>query len=187
MIPNGPISLNAWAKSLEITMHGDWGKARYMLRDLPLNVLEASKKAQKTVADKYRRTLIRNIKTNKFGFQLGIDYAIWKAKKGGDPNKVAFWTGLYIRSIITDEHGLYTSVRIKPGIRYSTGFHGKKGQSNITVDQLARILEKGSVSRSISPKPFWKMTYHELGGTKGLGRTFIRSLTQRVRGKITLG
>jgi hypothetical protein len=180
----GALNLNNFTNQIKIELHGDWGRARHTLRTLPLEMLEASVKAQETVARKYKKKLIHNMRTNRFGYSLSPDYMFYKANKGGDPTKAGYWTGLYTQSIIIEKGRTRVNVRIREGIRYSPPDHGRKRSPKLTIDQIAIVLEKGSASRGISPKPFWRDTYLEMGGRRGIGSTFVRSLSQRVRSRV---
>lgn len=168
----------------EVELIGDWGRARYLISHLPEYLREASASAMHAVSEKYRKELIKNIKTNRFGYDLSENYQFYKTYKGGDATKVLYWTGQYVRNIkVIRKRGRYY-VTINPNARYQSGMHGRKRAPRYTIAQIAAINENGVPHKGISPKPVWKKTFKEMGGNKMVRQTFARSLSQRINERV---
>lgn len=96
------------------------------------------------LAHDYRKALIKNIKSNKFGFRLAQSTIQSRLNSGIRKTTPLIFTGDYIKSIIVEG----TTVTVKSGKHYS----------GLTYEELTFILEYGRRDKSIPPFPVWRKT-----------------------------
>lgn len=174
----------------QIELFGDWDKARHCLNNLAGVVTVGSHLGMKSVAEKLKRQVKKNIREN--GASIGWppvsqNYAELKSAFGYDPENLLFLTGTYYRSIDL----WFKNGRYYVGVKAHSRNNFTAGQ-RLTVGQIARILESGSATRNIAPRPLWAPSYKQIGGSrriKALMVWHIRnqiSLKLGVRAKITI-
>lgn len=173
----------------QIELFGDWERTEYMLKNIELAISLGNKAALLSASNKIKRIVRRNIREN--GGSIGWppvseNYAEFKSSLGYDPNNLYHLTGIYYRNItIWSNAGVYY-VGLKNHTRNT--FTGGR----ITLIQIAKILEAGSFVRNIQPRPLWKPSFRQFGGTlrlKGLIIWHIRNqirLKAGVTAKVTL-
>lgn len=155
----------------EFTKFGDWAKTRNLLYRVEGVLRIASAKAQKSAAQKLKRIVLRHIRQNggSIGWPpLSVDYGEYKESLGYDASNILYMTGLYYKSIgvwgVGDRH----YVGVKHGVK-----NRFKGGNNLTVGQIATILENGSTVKNIPPRPLWKPSYRDLGGSRRITNIYV--------------
>jgi hypothetical protein len=173
------------AAGLQVELDGDWVKLNRVVRDLDRDIAQSAMEAQEAIAQKYKKALRKNMKENRFGFQLSKAYSEFKAEHGG-PNTPLIWTRKYYNSIIirTNKTGRLVQVTIKDSAYYSGSSHGASNRSIISVKEVANILEHGSNVHNITARPLWKLTFRDLGGKAGIQQSLNRSLAQRLSTRV---
>lgn len=146
----------------DIIIWGDWQRSKHLLNTIDGVIMMASLKAKKSAAEKLKAAIRKNIREN--GGSLGwpplsTKYQAWKSRKGYDANRMLRMTGLYYRSINVWRKGLNYYVGVQRGIR------NPASGGNITVGQIAKILEYGSDHVGIPARPLWGPTYKQFGGS----------------------
>lgn len=146
-----------------------------LIDSLPRAVQRTMKRAQMNFAKRLKKQVKRNIYNR--GQGLGWDpvsssYASFKRKHGTvkDPNKFYQLYGNYIRAITIKTQGNTVSI----GISKDSSFTNRAG--TLTTAQYAVILESGSLTRNIAPRPLWGPSYQQLGGNKGLRAEMVKAL-----------
>lgn len=159
----------------QIELFGDWELTRRMLLTLDDTLTAALHKANKEAAKRLRRTVRRNIRES--GGSIGWaplkpETKKLKKRRGQDPDRILFATGLYYRSITIWNKGTNYYVGVKRGIRH-------RGM-NKTVGEIARLHESGT--SHIPARPLWAPSYRQMGG----GRRVKNLLIWHIRNQIYL-
>lgn len=165
---------------IRIEPFGDWLRTAALIADLPALIAAGSLKGQKSAADKLRALIRKNIKNqgvpgNPPWPQLSSKYKKQKTSDGYNASQMLIRTGLYYRSIKTWTNGTSYYVGVKKGVRAS---NGKK-----TVGWVAHLLERGSHSRNIKPRPLWVPTFKEFGGNKRIKSTIVWHISSLIYAK----
>lgn len=178
-------NIGAGAIIPQIEKFGDWPKAHRLLGTIDGVLKNAMARANKSIADKLRAQVRKNIRENgaSIGWEpLAVGTRLKKAKLGQDPDRILYATGLYYRSITIWKVGINYYVGVKRGIKHGNG--------NLTVGEIARIHESGR--GNIPARPLWSPSYRQMGGSKrvkGILLWHIRNqiyLAYGIRPKITL-
>jgi hypothetical protein len=82
---------------------------------------------------------------------LTEDYLKRKVKEGKDP-RILIATGRYLEHIVLERQ------ETKDGVFWRVYIQKGRTRTRITFNLLARILEFGSASRNIKPRPHWRPT-----------------------------
>jgi hypothetical protein len=107
---------------------------------------EAAKELANKLANKFKSALIKNIKTNRYGYALAEDTVKRKIALGAPQTPFVF-TGELLKSIYV-ENG---AVKVKKG----------KHSNGLSYEELWFILEFGRRDKLIPARPVWKETYKE--------------------------
>lgn len=145
------------------------------------------------IVEDYKSSLIKNIKSQKFvdggkGFPewkpLSPPYAARKEKLGLD-KRMLIATGKYLKEInvrlpIIDD--LKVSYLVEPSKK--TVYDQKV--SEFTYSWLSAVLERGSVSRNIPPRPHWGPTKAEFENRRSefaerLQKRFVKEFDLRIK------
>lgn len=102
--------------------------------------------AQK-VAEEYKDTLIKNMRSNKFNFKLAMS-TIRKRLAAGKGDTPFIFTEAYINAIVV-KNGVVT---VKRGRHYS----------GLTYKELSFILEYGRRDKHIPARPIWRLTLEDM-------------------------
>lgn len=171
----------------QIELFGDWARTQAMLSTIDGVLAVAMEKGRKSVAEKLKAAIRKNIRENGGSLRwssVSTKYAKFKRRKGYDPNNLLQMTNLYYNSINVWKAGLNYYVGVKRNVKHNEG--------RLTVGQIANILEHGSVTRGIAPRPLWGPTYKQIGGktrVKGVILWHIRNEIYKsygIRPKLTL-
>ena len=129
--------------------NGNWHKIHQIIHRLPATLRVAMMAGQRSVAKKFKAEILKAIRSN--------SYPEKKQAQGGG---LFVFTGSYkrnIKIITTNSNRIY--VGIKKGVRGNN-------KSRLTISEYANILEQGSVTRGIVPRPLWRDTWRKFGGKK---------------------
>lgn len=163
-----------------VELFGDWQKTKNLLSTIDATVLLGYKAGQLSAANKLKKAIRRNIRDNggSLGWEpLSVRYQEYKAELGFDPSRMLYMTGAYYWNITVWNNGINYYVGLKKGVNSRNYFTG----GNITLGQIANILEYGSDSRSIPARPLWHPTFRQIGGAtriKGIVMWHIRNQIQ---------
>jgi len=166
---------------LNYRLVGEWERANYMFRRFPTDVKRGVNLATRKVARKYRRKVIENIRNQ--GAAIGWEpitsekYRKFKESKGefSVDTPLQFF-GSLLQNIKTFKHGqMGWSAGIKAGIRNEKMDHLRKGNS-LSVSEYAGVLEHGSKTRNIRPRPLWTPSWRHIGGNKQLVQEVANTL-----------
>ena len=147
----------------EVELLGDWQRVRNLTREIPLAVREGSILGKKSAARQLRRVVRRNIRENgaRIGWKpLSSTYKKKKSRRGFPANRIYYASGSYYRAIQIWDQGNNTFVGIRKR-KYS-----KSSKSRLTLGQIARVLETGSIIRNIPARPLWGPSFRQFGGNK---------------------
>lgn len=174
----------------EVELIGDWDKVKYALSNLDETIRIGVEKGQESTARKILAIVKRNIREN--GGTIGWEpvshkYGLWKTKKGYDPGNLLVLSGTYYRSItIWNARDRYY-VGVKAGTKNPIT---KGGKNNITVGEIANILERGSRNKTsgrgsgIKPRPLWAPSFRQFGGTKRIKSLIIWHVRNEINNRL---
>lgn len=162
---------------LTIQLFGQWEETIKMIGRLEPAIKASSIKAQLKVCNAIRTKVRAHLRNQDLEWQpLGERYAKRKATKGLD-SRTLIATGGYYHAIevwqVGSQHIVYVGVR--KGVYTSTGGARPK-RSKLQIAQIAAIHEFAT-GKKIPRRPLWNPTIAELGGSKGIQKMYINSLT----------
>lgn len=166
-----------------IRKEGDWIKTRRVLAGIGGATTRGYKLGQLAFANKMLKQVRRNIRNN--GGSIGWPpvssrYADYKSRLGKDPNNLLVLSGLYYKSIhVWEKNGIYYT-GVKHGVRYP------QERGGLTVGQVAKILETGSLVMNIPARPLWKPSYRQIGGNLGVKKTMIWYIRRQIRTELNV-
>lgn len=113
------------------------------------------KKAETELPKEFAKRVFHKLKDNAYNQRLKLlplspKYIQWKRRQGLS-TRILISTGEYVRSIQLKKVGNVWRVLVPPDLIHSG--------SDISMEELARVLEFGSVKRNISPRPLWALTH----------------------------
>lgn len=120
----------------------------------PLNIFQyfddgIRKRLPKGIANEFKGELLKNIETNRFGFQLSKDWEDYKRSIGADTRPFIMFDH-YKRAIVVLTSEGHLSVGFK-----KTSMHPRAGMS---MGRLAVRLEYGDLARGLPARPLWRYT-----------------------------
>lgn len=168
--------LNNYAPKVEL--FGDWDKVNFLLETIDTTIKVGAILGQKSAAEKILVIVKKNIREN--GGSLGWaplseKYKEYKIKKGYNPDSILRMTGLYYKSITKWSNGMNYFVGVKRSTRYT-----KRKGKNLTVTQVATILEHGSSILNIPARPLWGPSYKQFGGNARLKSLMIWHIRNQI-------
>ena len=110
------------------------------------------KRLPKNSAEAFYNLLIKNILSNKYGFNLTKNWLGTKKRKGWD-RRPFIAEGYYIRAIQIFQHEGHLTI----GFR-KTEKHPRTG---IPIGEISKILEYGLAEKGIAARPLWRRTIEE--------------------------
>jgi hypothetical protein len=155
--------------------------------------LDAAAWEGRFIAEGYKSTLVKNVKAQKYkegggGFAewkpLNRAYAARKEKLGLD-NRMLIATGKYLEEIsvrLPRVDGEKVTYIVEPSKKTVIG----QNTADFTYGWLSVVLERGSVSRNIPPRPHWGPTGAEFANRRSefaekLQRRFIKDFDNRIK------
>lgn len=156
-----------------VELFGDWDRAYLLVSGLDNAIKIGYSLAELSAAKKIKQIVRRNIRMNggkTYWEPVSDQYAEYKSRLGYDPTDLLVMTGLYYNSISIWKIGNATFIGLKGRTRSSGG--------DLTLQQIASVLEHGSVVRNIPARPLWGPAWKEFGGRarlKGLIIWHIRN------------
>jgi hypothetical protein len=142
----------------EIRLTGGWPQTQRMVDDLDQIIRLGVYRGKMSAAKKLKEIVKKHIRTS--GGSLGWaplkdSTKEWKARKGYDSSRILYASGTYYRSIKVWSKGS----KVYVGVKNNT----YNPYSKRTVGQIARMLEYGSIARSIPARPLWLPSFKEMG------------------------
>jgi len=145
------------------------------------------------IAEGYKASLVKNVKAQKFkdggnGFPawkpLNRAYAARKEKLGLD-NRMLIASGNYLKEIKVRLPRI-DDVNVTYIVEPSTKTVRNQKMSDFTYGWLSVVLERGSVSRNIPPRPHWGPTGAEFANrhsefAEKLQRKFVKEFDIRIK------
>lgn len=163
---------------------GDWPRTQRFLREVGPVTVRGYTLGQLAFAKKMFNRVRKNIRENggTIGWApLSSSYADYKSRLGKDPNNLLVLTKLYYNSItIWNKNGIYY-VGVKHGIRYPDRSNG-----GLTVGQVAKILEVGSIARNLPARPLWGPSFRQLGGKQAIRKTLVWYIRRQIRTELNV-
>lgn len=156
--------------NIQVNLVGDWEKVQYLLSNLDNSI----KKGYDNGIDNISRKLLSIIRTAIISGQPPENSGVtWEPLSPTTlkrrPNEELYYlTGLFYRSI-----GLY---KYKSRTLVGLAINNKRPNSNLTLNQLALILEYGSETKHIPARPLFKPSLKSFGGTKKISEILIRAI-----------
>ena len=164
-----------------------------MNKSFKRSFLDAAAWEGRFIAEGYKSALVKNVKSQKHkeggkGFDewkpLNRAYAARKEKLGLD-NRMLIATGKYLEEIsvrLPRVDGEKVTYIVEPSKKAVAG----QKTSDFTYGQLSVVLERGSVSRSIPPRPHWGPTGAEFANrysefAEKLQRRFIKDFDGKIK------
>ena len=153
--------------ALKVELFGDWDKTKRVVNNLERAIAIGSLAGQQSAANKIRELVRKKIRDNggsKYWPAYSDKYRKFKAKnKPGKAGSMLRYTDTYYNNIITWQSG----AKIHIGLRPRMVVPSTDGKSkNITLHELAQILEYGSSARGIQARPLWGPVGKEFGGDR---------------------
>ena len=161
--PEKRISRSFKAKGLDVDfqMFGEWGLAEVAVKTLSTKIEAGSLAGQISAANKYRTLVRRNIR-DKTTPGLSKRTQRYRLKKGFSADNVLMMSRTLYDNIVVIRRGKRVFVSVKPKVYNPVTSRGRG--RNMTVGQVARVLEFGSAN---SPaRPVWYPAFKQLGGTR---------------------
>lgn len=90
-----------------------------------------------------------------------------------------FWTGQYRNYITVLKRGKSVAVGVPPGMR-----KWKKGDANpnpLTLSQVAKILEFGTIDGKIPARPLWRYLWPTVGGKESYKKELVQQIRKQLR------
>lgn len=179
-LPIGNLKIYADPKDLE--------KARKLLADMPEILEDAYWDAANRWGGKLKKEAIACIEKNKP--PKGVSWPAlspkYVASMGGDERRY-FKSGEYEESIDIYRERLTglagRTHRVYVGLpNQMMKRHPKKNKTmGITIQEVAKILEAGTIDDRIPPRPLWKPLYEQLGGKKSIERYVINAIKRQLK------
>lgn len=169
----------------------DLEKAKKLIDDMPELLTEAYLDAANRWGGKLKKEAIRCIETNQP--PKGVSWPPLSPKyvaSMGDDNRRYFKGGQYEGSIDiytedvsymgSSKKGTRVYVGLKNGVKKE---HPKKASvtTNLTLQEVAKILEAGTKDNRIPPRPLWKPLYEQFGGKKSIERHVINAIKRKLK------
>lgn len=179
-----PINRNIGGSLLpEVQLIGDWRKTRAFIHMLPTLIRLGSAKGEYSAARHLRRIVRRNIRNNgaSLGWEpLSEDYKKWKGKHGYPESRIYYASGSYYNNITVWVNDGRTYVGVKKRVRSQSSKRG------LTIGQIARILEHGSISTNLPARPLWAPSFQQFGGTRRIKGFIVWHIRDQIRKKTGL-
>lgn len=172
---------------LEVEKYGDWVKASFLWSDLSRNraLLRDAAKGARNFGERYKKYLIYGVLTN--GAYVGevwppvsSKYGRWKERtKNVSRDNLLVYSGNYLRQL----KGIkITQKSYMVDMGFSRGALSSKGhRKGLPLSRYSKILEYGSASRNIPPRPLWAPAFDKLRGYKGLVNSMKSAIGRRLR------
>lgn len=89
-----------------------------------------------------------------------------------------YWSSQYYHNIKVIKRGKNVAVGITPGRKKTRPDHVA---SNITISQVAKILEFGSRDGKIPPRPLWQYLWPTVGGKEAYKKELVIQIRKQLR------
>ena len=153
--------------AIKVELFGDWAKTKTVVNNLEKAIAVGSLAGQIACANKIRelvRKKIRDNGGNTYWPSYSEKYLKFKRRtKASKAGSMYRYTDTYYNNIITWQSGTKIHIGLRPRIAVMSMDGSKK---SITLHELAQILEYGSSSRNIQPRPLWGPVRREFGRDK---------------------
>lgn len=176
----GRLSARNLSSRIYIEEDGNWGQLIKALDSLPREVRKSAFNAMRSYGELYERRLKRNIRNEGANFDrpwppLSEKYLIYKKKHDPDYLGMYRWTGTLYNAIHVSSNIKDYTVRVS----ISPVFAGRK-KRELNAAQIALILENGSLSHNVKPRPLFYPTWRELGGNTAMATYVSEKLSKTV-------
>lgn len=168
--------------SFDIELFGDWKKVENLVNKLETSVAAGAILGRQAAAKKIHNLVKKKIRENGGDTNwpaYSEKYKKYKQTKAASrANSFYRLTNTFYKNITTWNSGLKTFIGIK-GNKKAVSLDGKK--KNITLHQVAQILEYGSTVRNIRPRPLWGPVFKEFGGNKQVSALIAYHVRTQIR------
>lgn len=167
-------------RHINFTLLGNWKLAEKILKDLPKDVKEGYRQAQRNFGGKLQRTVKRHMRNQDLKWK---PLAKSTLKRKG--NGIILMESLqYYNEIRVYSSGPYSiSVGVRPNIMKLD----EKGNTTIDIATYASLHERGHVfnnGRRIPKRPLWVPSWNEMGGKQGMAKEVIDSVNRVLERKL---
>jgi hypothetical protein len=165
---------------------GNWAQLVGALDTLPKRVKDEAFDSMRHYGYKYERLLKRNIRNNGSNFNppwpwYTLKYFIYKSTHSPKPAYGAMamyrWTGNLYQSVYSKttraNHTVVVSIR-------PTYAGRKKRSKELNAAQIALVLDAGSVSHNIAPRPLFYPTWKMMGGERAFAEYVSSAINKLV-------
>lgn len=161
-------TVNPTSSAIQIKLFGQWSKAKRVVDNLESAIAIGALAGQLAAANKIRELVRKKIRENG-GTTSWPAYSekylkFKRSKRGGKAGQMYRFDDTYYNNITTWRSGAKVHVGLTPRIAVMQ-VEGK-GRKNITLHQLAQILEYGSDQNNIQARPLWGPVRKEFGIAK---------------------
>lgn len=159
-------TVNPATSAFQIKLFGQWSKTKKVVNNLEASIAAGALLGQKAAAEKIRELVRKKIRENG-GTTPWPAYsekylAFKRRKKGSKAGQMYRFNDTYYNNIITWRNGAKIHVGLSP--RVSVMQVDGEGRKNITLHQLAQILEYGN--SEIQARPLWGPVRKDFGVAK---------------------
>lgn len=153
--------------AIKYELTGDWQKTKRLVNNLETAIAAGAIAGQLAAANKIKELVKKKIRENggsTYWPPYSDKYRKFKNKtKPGKANNMLRYTDTYYNNIITWQSGTKVHIGLRPRVLVPNTNGSNK---NITLHELAQILEYGSDARNIQARPLWGPVRKEFGEAK---------------------
>lgn len=156
---------------IEIKSHGDWQRVIYGVSNLSKDIENGYNKSVEVFSSQLLRIIRRSMASGTPPPNSGVTWEPLSPatiKRWGD-HPIYYLTGLYYRSIGLFRYKSRTLVGLPIG-------HKRSPKGNLTMNQLAKILEFGTEDERIPARPLWAPSLKSVGGTRKLKKMILANI-----------
>lgn len=161
---------------IKFELLGNWALTQKIIKELPGDVKESYRQAQRSFGKKLERKVKRHLRNQDLPWKELAESTV-KRKKS---QEILIETSDYYNAIRTYSSGPYTiSVGVKEGV-YKLRGKGEN-ESKISIADYAAIHERGHVfenGRVVPKRPLWVPTWKEMGGKEGMANEVIDAVNK---------
>ena len=161
-------TVNPASSAVQIKLFGQWAQAKKVVNNLEEAIAIGSLAGQWAAAKKIRELVRKKIRENGGTTSwpaYSEKYLKYKrSKRGGKTGQMYRFNDNYYNNITTWRSGAKIHVGLTP--RIAVMQVDGQGRKNITLHQLAQILEYGSDERNIQARPLWGPVRKDFGIAK---------------------
>ena len=157
--------------NIELHLTGEWSRVQYGIDRLSPDIKDGYDKAIEAFSSNLLKIIKRAIISGSPPPNSGVTWEPLSPstiKRWGE-HPIYYLTGLYYRSIGLYTYKSRTLVGLPIGVKLASN-------RNITLNQLAKILEFGTRDERIPARPLWAPSVRAAGGTQKLKKQILANI-----------